>query len=156
MADEVTVTTVENPTGTDTTVVEPAVAEAVAGALASASEHAVEVAQIEADRDVALAEIHSEAATEQVEAQAKAQVQAAEAIAEGNEGLEECRRNIASQQTELTSIRETLQSIQAKLEATEMEPPQSPEPESVVVEDLPAAETAPEAPPKPKPRSRWI
>lgn len=124
-----------------------------AEALEPIAEAAVEIAQIEADRDVALAVIHNEGEAAWNEARA-------------NEELEQCRTTIARLEGELEALRNP------PVVAVELIPEPSPEPplsppeaasesmeeggprESPVepAEEPPAAE-----PPKPKrPRLRWI
>jgi septation ring formation regulator EzrA len=114
----------------------------------------VEVARIEADRDIAIAEIQAETTAEIVAA--------SETASERNLGmeLEECRQNIAAHRSEtaeaLSAIREQLSSIQTRLTPPEPLPQNRPPSEESEVTPVnpEAREAAGRAEERPK-RSRY-
>lgn len=116
---------------------------------------AVEIAQIQADRDVKLAEIHTEAEAERVAIVEKVWT-AQDADNERKREIEQCRAEITELKTGQTTIAETLQSILTKLTPAEPPPPNLP-PESVEkTPDNPEASVPTPEPPKPKKRHKWI
>lgn len=119
-------------------------------AVAEVSEAAVEIAAIEAGRDVAIAEIQLDETIVRNEAYA-------------NEDLAQCRTELARLEGENTALRTELETLRAPLILAPLsEPLLSPEPPPSVVEAGPPenpvdhVEPAPE-PPKPKRQThRWI
>jgi hypothetical protein len=118
---------------------EPAQVEAPAAE--AVSDAAVEIARIEADKEIVIAEIHAE--TEQTRMEVMEEV-AAVPVASLEEGIAECQRNISNlSETMVTSLSE----MRTLLE--ERAPPQ-PRPPSGA-DALPEVEAA-EAPPAPAPK----
>lgn len=123
-------------------VITPPVAEAV-------SEAAIEIAEIQADRDITLAAIAAESAREQVEALGR------DRIIELEAELSECRNQSS---TEIAALMTELSSTRSQLEA--LTQPQSPPPEESVEKTLELPEEViPEAVPEPVKKRRglrWI
>lgn len=132
---------------------------AEAPAVEAAAEAAVEIAQIEADRDVAIAEIQAETAETAIEAAAESDAEQAEEDEQFDdlaEGLEECRQNIVTIQAQQSETVALLSSILERLPpAQPPQPEPNPEQESVNADGPQAAET-PEAPPPARPKARWL
>lgn len=120
------------------------------------AEAAVEIAQIQADRDVEIAEVH--AATE--EARIEAQAETAETIAEAS--VEAAQTEQAEWKTELAAVRADVSSIRETLDHLSLPPsqPESPGNPEVIAASPVVPETAAPAPaaePKPKKKPhRWI
>lgn len=115
----------------------------------AATEAVVEVAQIEADRDIAIAEIHAETTEALIEAEAEEGAEETDLVLEG---IDECRRNIET----LTGTVETLATL-----ISERLPPAPPPPPDLSPDDAsadaPQEADVPPAPPPPKTKkSRWI
>ena len=138
---QVSVSTSSEPVATPVEVVadQAAIAEVHADA-------AVEVAQIQADRDVAIAETHAEVAAAAIEAEAD----------EDDEEWETLLQNIEALRTEHSALLASVSSIQARLE--KLEAPPSPPPDLPKAEDPTnaASEPAPEPPKAKKPSVRLI
>lgn len=118
--------------------------------VAAVAKTAPEVAQIQADRDVAIAEIQAETQ--------EAAIEAAADIAEDDQENEEWRRNIEASQTALTqnlaTLTEQVSSIQATL--TQMASlPQNPSLDESVAA-TPASQEVPEEVARRKKALRWI
>lgn len=137
----------------ETVVVAPApdsdVAALEAEAASDAADAAVEIARINAERDVAIAETHADAAVEQKEAQAAAVIATApEPVSHLEERVEECLRRSETIQT-------TVQSILARLDQMQSPPPPPPP-----VDDAnaltPDNQEAPETPKPKRPKFKLI
>lgn len=118
-----------------------------AEAASEAASAAVEIARINAERDVAVAEVHAGAATDQTET--AAEVAIATAPTPGlEERVDECQRSFATIQTTVTELAEGQRSILARLEALQPPPPPPPlaDGESALMPDNQ------EAPATPKPK----
>jgi small-conductance mechanosensitive channel len=109
-----------------------------------------EVAQIEADRDVAIAEIQAETQ--------EAAIEAAAEIAEDQEENSEWRRNIEATQatlaTQCANLSEQLSSIQTQL--TKLAEPPASLPPSESAAETPASQEVPVEPVRRKKPFRWI
>jgi hypothetical protein len=138
--DELTI--VEQPTNPE---VAPTASEVLATEQTEAiAEAAVEVAQIEADKEVAIAEIQAETVTS---------LQADNNDAQTSE-RDEWQRNI---ETRLTEQEATNREILSTLQALREQPLPNPPERSESPEVMPESQEAPEPPPKPKrPHHRLI
>jgi hypothetical protein len=126
----------------------------LAEGLEAAADAAVEIARIEADRDVTLAVIQAD--TEEARAERYS-----------NEDLEQCRTEIARLEGALSVALTELEALRPSTPEplTEPEPPNPPQdlpsgeadgPRESPVEPAAVEEAAPEPPPKAKPKVRWI
>jgi hypothetical protein len=129
----------------------PVTAEEQTVALEAIAESATEIARIEAERDVAISEIHAETNREDIESR--------ERIAAEQTELTEWQRNIEAQMTALQTENTELRSILTKL--TPAEQPQANQSETVEIEGseaMPENQEVPAEQPraKRKARFRWI
>ena len=146
MADNVVVSVGSSPehAGDTVEVLEPDKANDLASAT-------VEVAAIEADRDITIAAIHAESAAAQTSALLEAQ-QSSE--------LDQCRLTIAALETEAATLREALAT--AELTPASEPPANQPEgasedaPPEVVISREEAERSEPEEPAKRPKKLRWI
>lgn len=147
-----TVTVHDEQTVIPATQAEVLAVEAVeAEAVIAAAETVVEVAAIEAERDVTIAEIKAETEVAAVEA-------VAEVAAEQSE-LEQCRQNIATLQAETAELRAQIAALSILPTSTTLEPSLPPSPlESEDVEGHREPETLVPPPvekPRARPKTRW-
>lgn len=127
--------------------------EAIGEAVETETDAQVEIARIEAERDVTIAAINAEVEEARIEGVSEA---VAEQTSE-NEELERCRLNIAELEMKVATLETVLQLIQQSSTPPELPQMENPsEEESGEVTPESHEEVAKELPPKPVRRSRWI